>query len=245
MDFDFTDDQEQLRDAVRKWVDKGYSFERRRAAEKAGGFDRAAWKELAELGLCGMYVPESQGGMGMGPVEGMVVMEELGRGIVLEPLAQSLIAAALLAAYADDATQAAWLPSLAAGDKLVVLAHQERGARYRLDVCKAQAAAAPAGYTVNATKTVVPAGDLADAFIVPAQLAGRMALFLVERGAAGVSTTAYSTQDGGRAARGGPVGTVLPAHRPPGQRVSRRNSSNSRCGLPPRNVTVSVPWTFE
>ena len=47
MDFDFSDDQEQLRDAVRKWVDKGYSFERRRATEKAGGFDRAAWNELA------------------------------------------------------------------------------------------------------------------------------------------------------------------------------------------------------
>jgi alkylation response protein AidB-like acyl-CoA dehydrogenase len=50
MDFDFSDDQEQLRDAVRKWVDKGYTFERRRAAVAAGGFDRAAWGELAELG---------------------------------------------------------------------------------------------------------------------------------------------------------------------------------------------------
>jgi alkylation response protein AidB-like acyl-CoA dehydrogenase len=88
MDFDFSDDQEQLRDAVRKWVDKGYDFERRRAA-KAGGFDRAAYTELAELGLCGLYISEDDGGMGMGPVEGMVVMEELGRGIVLEPLAQA------------------------------------------------------------------------------------------------------------------------------------------------------------
>ena len=87
MDFDFTDDQEQLRDAVRKWVDKGYGFERRRGIAKAGGFDRAAYGELAELGLAGLYVAEDHGGMGMGPVEAMVVMEELGRGIVLEPLA--------------------------------------------------------------------------------------------------------------------------------------------------------------
>ena len=87
MDFDFSDDQEQLRDAVRKWVDKGYDFERRRAIVKAGGFDRGAYGELAELGLAGLYIPEEHGGMGMGPVEGMVVMEELGRGIVLEPLA--------------------------------------------------------------------------------------------------------------------------------------------------------------
>ena len=88
MDFDFSDDQEQLRDAVRKWVDKGYTFERRRAAVKAGGFSRAAYGEIAELGLCGLYIGEEHGGLGMGPVEGMVVMEELGRGIVLEPFAQ-------------------------------------------------------------------------------------------------------------------------------------------------------------
>jgi alkylation response protein AidB-like acyl-CoA dehydrogenase len=62
----------------------------------AGGFDRAAYNELAELGLAGLYVSEADGGMGMGPVEGMVVMEELGRGIVLEPLAQTLIAGGVL-----------------------------------------------------------------------------------------------------------------------------------------------------
>jgi alkylation response protein AidB-like acyl-CoA dehydrogenase len=55
-----------------------------------GGFDRAAYTELAELGLCGLYVSEDHGGMGMGPVEGMVVMEELGRGIVMEPIQQAL-----------------------------------------------------------------------------------------------------------------------------------------------------------
>jgi alkylation response protein AidB-like acyl-CoA dehydrogenase len=140
MDFDFSDDQEQLRDAVRKWVDKGYSFDRRRAAEKAGGFDRAAYTELAALGLTGLYVPEDDGGMGMGPVEGMVVMEELGRGIVLEPLAQSLIAGAVIAGYGDTATKAAWLSAIASGEKLVVLAYQERAARYQLNICEAKGA---------------------------------------------------------------------------------------------------------
>ena len=96
MDFDFSDDQEQLRDAVRKWVDKGYDFERRRAIADAGGFDRAAYGDLVDLGLAGLYIPEEHGGMGMGPVEGMVVMEELGRGIVLEPLAQTLVAWTLI-----------------------------------------------------------------------------------------------------------------------------------------------------
>ena len=107
MDFDFSDDQEQLRDAVRKWVDRSYGFERRRAIVKAGGFDRAAWGELAELGLTGLYVSDDHGGMGMGPVEAMVVMEELGRGIVLEPLAQTLIASGVLSGYADEALRAA------------------------------------------------------------------------------------------------------------------------------------------
>ncbi|OGB29158.1 MAG: acyl-CoA dehydrogenase [Burkholderiales bacterium RIFCSPLOWO2_12_FULL_61_40] len=200
MDFDFSDDQEQLRDAVRKWVDKGYTFERRRAAEKAGGFDRAAFTEMAELGLCGLYVPEADGGLGMGPVEGMVVMEELGRGMVLEPLAQSLIAGAVLAGYADAATKAAWLPQISSGEALVVLAYQERAARYKLDVCEAKATQAPGGYVLNATKSVVPVGDQANAFLVPAKINSQLALFLVERQSSGVSTRGYGTQDGGRAA---------------------------------------------
>ena len=200
MDFNFSDDQEQLRDAVRKWVDKGYDFERRRKAVEAGGFDRSAWNELAELGLAGLYISEADGGMGMGPVEGMVVMEELGRGMVLEPLNQALIAGGVLSGYAPDALKAEWLPRIAAGDALVVLAAQERRARYRLDVCDAKASQSGAGWSLTASKNVVPVGDRADAFMVPATVNGAIALFLVARGASGVSTRGYGTQDGGRAA---------------------------------------------
>ena len=200
MDFNFSDDQEQLRDAVRKWVDKGYDFERRRKAVEAGGFDRSVWNELAELGLTGLYIPEADGGMGMGPVEGMVVMEELGRGMVLEPLNQALIAGGVLSGYAPDALKAEWLPRIAAGDALVVLASQERRARYRLDVCDAKATQSSVGWSLTATKNVVPVGDQADAFLVPATVNGAVALFLVARGASGVSTRGYGTQDGGRAA---------------------------------------------
>ena len=200
MDFNFSDDQQQLRDAVAKWVEKGYGFERRRATEAAGGFSREAWDELAELGLGGLYIPEDDGGLGMGPVEGMVVMEELGRGIVLEPLAQSFIAGALLSGYADADTKENWLPRIAGGQALVVLAYQERKARYRLDVCEAKAEKAGNGFTVHGTKSLVPAGDEADAFLVPAQLDGKMALFLVERSADGVAARGYGTQDGSRSA---------------------------------------------
>jgi alkylation response protein AidB-like acyl-CoA dehydrogenase len=207
MDFDFSDDQEMLRDSVRKWVDKGYDFERRRAIVKAGGFSREAWREIADLGLAGLYVPEAHGGMGFGPVDAMVVMEELGRGLVLEPFAQSaLIAGGLLSSYAPAAVQSQWLPKVASGDAVIVLAQQERAARYRLNHVATSAKQAGTAWTVSGAKSVVPVGDQADAFIVPARVSGNVddpagiALFLVERSASGVTTRGYPTQDGGRAA---------------------------------------------
>ena len=205
MDFDFSDDQAQLADAVSRWVDKAYTFERRRATTTAaGGFDRAAYNELAELGLTGLTVPEAHGGLGMGPVDSMVVMQALGQGLVLEPLAQTLAASTVLAHTAPDDVQAQWLPRIASGEALVVLAHQERKARYQLGICEAKAAPALDGWTVSAIKHMVPVGDQADAWLVPARIADasgdRMALFLVERTAPGVMTTGHATQDGGRAA---------------------------------------------
>jgi alkylation response protein AidB-like acyl-CoA dehydrogenase len=207
MDFDFSDDQEMLRDSVRKWVGKGYDFERRRGIVKAGGFSRDAWREIADLGLTGLYVPEAQGGMGFGPVDAMVVMEELGRGLVLEPFAQGgLIAGGVIAAHAPEALKSAWLPKIASGDALVVLAHQERAARYRLERVATSAKQSGANWTLTGAKSIVPVGDQADAFIVPARVSGAVddaagiALFLVERQASGVTTRGYPTQDGGRAA---------------------------------------------
>ena len=203
MNFDFTDEQEQLRDAVRKWVDKSYTFERRRGIEAAGGFSKEAFEELNALGLGGLIIDEAFDGLGMGPVEAMVVMEELGRGIVLEPYTQTLIASGILTNYASDDIKKEWLPKIASSEAFVVLAYQERSARYRLEQCAAQASKSTAtggSYALNAIKSIVPAGDQASAWIVPAMLDGRMALFLVERDAQGVKTVAYGTQNGGRAA---------------------------------------------
>ena len=200
MNFDMSDEQQQLRDAVAKWVEKAYSFDRRRAIADAGGFDQGAYAELAELGLCGLYIPEEDGGLGMGPIEGMVVMEELGRGIVLEPLAQALIAGAVLAAHANAELKAAWLPNIASGEALVVLAHVERAGRYKLDRCATVAKSDNSQWSLSGTKSLVPVGDKAQAFLVPAMAAGKMALFLVEASAAGATTRGYGTQDGGRAA---------------------------------------------
>jgi alkylation response protein AidB-like acyl-CoA dehydrogenase len=138
--------------------------------------------------------------MGMGPVEAMVTMEELGRGIVLEPLAQSFIASSVISHYADAATQAQWLPSIAGGESIVVLAYQERTSRYRLEVCETKAVQVPGGYVINGSKSVVPVGDMAHAYLVSAKVNSQMGLFLVERLSSGVSSRGYGTQDGGRAA---------------------------------------------
>ena len=206
MDFDFSDDQESLRDAVRRWVDKGFGFERRHGIAKAGGATRAVYGELAELGLTGLAVPEAHGGMGFGAIEAMVVAEELGRGLVNAPFAQGALIAPTLLSAAPAALQAAWLPQVADASALVVLAHQERAARYRLDHVTTRATESAAGWTLSGSKSVVPAGDEADAFIVPARIAGAVdaregiALFLVQRDAQGLGLRGYPTQDGARAA---------------------------------------------
>ncbi|MEO8542105.1 MAG: acyl-CoA dehydrogenase family protein [Burkholderiaceae bacterium] len=200
MDFDFSDDQEQLRDAVRKWVDKAYTFERRRAIVNDGGYSAEAYQELAGLGLCGLYVPEKLGGLGLGPVEGMIVMEELGRGIVLEPLTQALIAGAILGHYAPQGLATQWAGAVASGERLVSLAYLERAARYRLDRCSTEAGGTDGAWILSGIKSLVVAGDKADAFLVSAMLEDTMAMFLVERTAPGVKLRAYGTLDGGRAA---------------------------------------------
>jgi alkylation response protein AidB-like acyl-CoA dehydrogenase len=202
MDFDFTEDQQALRDAVARFVEKDYGFERRSQIERAGGFDRAAWDGLAGLGLTALAVPEAHGGLGFGAVEAMVVMEELGRGLVLEPVAQGALIAPAVLRHAPDELQAAWLPRIAGGEALVVLAHQEARSRYRLN----QVATRAVDGKLTGVKSLVPAGDIADAFIVPARVSGAdvategIALYLVERSAAGVHTRPYSLYDGSRAA---------------------------------------------
>ncbi len=206
MDFNFTDDQESLRDAVRRWVDKGFSFERRHAIAKSGGATREVYGELAELGLTGLVIPEQHGGLGFGAIEAMVVSEELGRGLVNAPYAQgALIAPALLAA-APAALQAEWLPKIADASALIVLAHQERAARYRLNHVTTAATRSGDTWTLSGAKSIVPAGDEADAYIVPARISGALdasagiGLFLVAKGTAGLAVRAYPTQDGARAA---------------------------------------------
>ena len=170
MDFDFSDEQEQLREAVRRWAERAHGFERHRTIVRDEGGDSAAvWAELAGLGLTALAVPQAHGGLDFGPVEAMVVMEELGRGRVGAPYAAAALVAPVLLSGAPEALQAAWLPRIAAGDARVVLAHQESGARYRLDRVETRLAAADGGWRLSGRKSLVPVGDRAEAFVVSAR----------------------------------------------------------------------------
>ena len=206
MDFDFSDEQEMLRDSVHKWVDKAYDLERRRAIVKAGGYSADAWREIAELGLTGLQVPEANGGLGFGPVEAMVVMEELGRGIVLEPFAAASLVAVSLLRDGHAPSAELWLQGIAEGKETVVLAHQERTARYRLANVTTKAEHAGGTWQLSGKKIMVPAGMHAGAFIVPARVSGNdddpagIGLFIVSKGEGGVEVRGYPTQDGASAA---------------------------------------------
>ena len=205
MDFNFSDDQNSLREMVAKWVEKGFDFNRRHGLAKAGGQTRAVYTELAGLGLTGLTVPEAHGGMGMGAVEAMLVMEEFGRGLVNAPFAVAALMSPALLGSAPLEVQAAWLPKVASGAALVVLAHQERSARYQLNKVATRAVQSATGWALSGQKGSVPAADEADAFIVPARSSGAIdstdgiGLFLVDKGAHGVAVKAYPTQDGARA----------------------------------------------
>ena len=206
MNFEFSDDEQQLSEAVQRWVERGYGFERRTAIAKAGGFSAEAWAEIAELGLLGLGTSEDDGGMAMGPVAAMLALEALGRGLVLEPVAAVALVAASVIAQAPADVRASWAPRIASGEARVVLAYQERAARYRLNRVDTKAVAAGDAWTLSGTKSIVTIGDQADAFIVSARVGGDaddaagIALFLVERNASGVKTQGYALQDGSRAA---------------------------------------------
>jgi alkylation response protein AidB-like acyl-CoA dehydrogenase len=183
MDFDFTEDQVQLRDAVQRYVSKGYGFERRTAIERAGGFSQQAWKELSELGLPGLCTDADHGGMGLGPIDCMVALEELGRGIVVEPVAQSFIASVLIQRFGTEAIKAKYLGSLASGECVAALAFQERQNRHEMTKIESKVQVAGVQTHLFAIKIGVAAAAHAQAFIVSALHDGKPALFIVEPGA--------------------------------------------------------------
>jgi alkylation response protein AidB-like acyl-CoA dehydrogenase len=210
MDFSFTEEQQLLEDTVRRFVARDYAFGKRRAIrDSAGGWSREAWQALADLGLLALNVPEEHGGLGAGPVDTMLALNALGPGLLLEPyLASAVVATALLR---ECPQQAGLLAQMAAGARIVVLAHEEtetRGDPYRVaTLCRPDGA----DFLLDGRKCVVAHAAAADFLIVSARLEDDLALFLVPRDAQGLSLDNYPTLDGTRAAEVHLAGVRLPA----------------------------------
>jgi len=202
MDFNYTDEQNALRDTLSRFIAKDYPFEARRAlAKSADGFSRDHWKQFADLGLLALPFPEDFGGMNGNAVDTMLVMEAFGRGLVLEPYLATVVVAGHLIRDAGSAAQKeALLPSIASGELMLALAHYERGARYEVSRVDTAAKADGGGWTLSGAKGVVLGGGAADKLLVSAGTGKGISLFLVDAKAPGVAVRSYMTQDGARAA---------------------------------------------
>jgi pimeloyl-CoA dehydrogenase small subunit len=208
MDFALTEEQQLLRHSVERLFADHYAFEqRKRYLQEAGGFSRALWKRYAELGLLGLPFAEEHGGSAGGPVETMIVMEQIGRALALEPyLATVVLAGGLIRLGGSAAMRADLLPKVGAGELILAFAHAERQSRYDLADVAAKAGRDGAGFVLDGAKTLVLHGDSAEKFVVSARLSGGerdrdgLGLFVVDAGAAGVAIRGYATIDGMRAA---------------------------------------------
>lgn len=204
MDFDLTDEQALLRDTVRDLLNRQYNPETRLQVIGTDlGFSRQVWNQLAELGVLGLSFAEKDGGMEAGPVETMLVLEEIGRRLAPEPLLDAvLVPGGLISAVGTPDQRQRILPEVAAGSKLLAFAHGEPGTRWPDHAIATTATSQGEGYTLSGTKNPVPHGDCADDLVVSATLPdGGLGLFLVAADATGVTRTSYATVDGLRGAQ--------------------------------------------
>jgi pimeloyl-CoA dehydrogenase small subunit len=208
MDFELSEEQQLLRHSCERYFADHYQFEsRQRYAHEPRGWSLIAWKQYADLGLLGLPFAEEYGGSAGGPVETMIVMEQIGRALVLEPyLATVVLGGGLVRLGGGEALRSNLIPKIAAGELSLSFAHSERQARYDLADVAATARRDGAGYVLDGAKTLVPHGDTAEKFVVSARLSGAqtdrngLALFLIDATAPGVSVRGYPTVDDLRAA---------------------------------------------
>ncbi|WP_417460011.1 acyl-CoA dehydrogenase family protein [Kordiimonas sp.] len=198
MDFKLSEDHSLLKDMVAKFVRQKYDFETRdKIIKSEAGYSPEIWAELAELGLVAAVLPERVGGLGGTGIDIMVVMEELGRGIVVEPfLATAVLGAGMLAEEEAAGRGPALLDDVVAGGHLLALAHYEPGARYNADKVDCSLK----GGKLTGAKSVVIGGGQADTLIVSAKGDDGLALVLVSKDADGMSLRSYKTHDGFSAA---------------------------------------------
>jgi alkylation response protein AidB-like acyl-CoA dehydrogenase len=219
MNFEFSDEQQQLHDTVNRYLTDRYTFEKFRAINASPmGWDKAAWAGLAELGVLALNVPAAQGGLGFGPLETLSVMGACGRSLLLEPfLSSAVIATALLRAFADEAAAAELLTRMASGDAIAVLAHYEPDSRFETQWVRTRAQKSGDNYQLDGHKAVVLHAGAADTLLISARISGEpqdargISLFRVPRDSKGLNLDQYPTIDGQRAADVYLKGVQIPA----------------------------------
>ena len=207
MDFSLSDEQSLLKDSIERFVQNDYDFETRNKVMQADeGFSRDNWKQFAELGWLAVPFSEESGGFGGGPVELMLMMEQIGRGLIVEPYLPSVVLAGGLLERAGSAAQKEqYLAAIIDGSKLGAFAFAEPQGRFNLADLTTTAKKDGDGYSLSGHKSVVIGGPSADFFVVSARTSGDqrdadgISLFLVDADASGLSRRDYPTVDGLRA----------------------------------------------
>ena len=202
MNFEYSDEQQQLADSLRKYLASHYGFEQRKAIlNSASGVSDSAWAAFAEMGLTSIALPEADGGFGGGAVDLMAAMEAFGEALVVEPLLDNVgLAGRLLSRCGSAAQRSAWLPGLIDGSVKLAFASHEPGRRYDLAPANTIATPSGGGWVLNGDKCMVVGAASATRLIVSAATAGAASLFLVDPQAAGVALNPSRTVDGLRVA---------------------------------------------
>ena len=208
MDFDLSEEQRLLKDSVDGVLASSYDFEQRKKyASEKGGWSKGVWNKLAEQGLLGLPFSEDDGGFGAGAIETMIVMEAMGKALVLEPyIATVVLGGGFLRHGGSAAQKTAHIPAIIDGSKTLAFAQLEKNSRYDLGDVSTTAKKKGAGWVIDGEKFVVLNGASADTLIVTARTKGAqrdrsgIGVFLVPANAKGVSIKGYPTQDGLHAA---------------------------------------------
>jgi alkylation response protein AidB-like acyl-CoA dehydrogenase len=208
MNFDFSDEQVMLRDSVARFIQDDYDFYTRcEIVASDAGMSKANWDTFAELGWLSVPFPEELGGFGGGPVDLLVMMEEFGKGLVVEPyFATVVLFGGLLRHGGSEAQQSDFIPRIVEGSCLGAFAYLERQSRFELADVKTTATRQGDDYLLHGEKVVVLNGANADTLVVSARSAGEqtddhgITLFLVPANAPGVKIVDYRLMDGQRVA---------------------------------------------
>lgn len=207
MDFNFTEEQSMVRDGLSRLVREQYGAEERRALiASEDGWSREIWSQLAELGILGMSFGEEDGGFGGGAIDSMVVMEEFGKGLVVEPFVPTVVCAGGFLKHAGTAAQKEeHIGGIVSGERVFAFAYAEPRGRYDLANLETTAKSDGGDYVINGHKAVVIGAPWASHLIVTARTSGErtdkegISVFVVDKSADGVVTRDYATVDGRRA----------------------------------------------